>query len=49
MDQQQDQEEENTEMLETNIKQFIEAARHYFFGLIPAQPQLATIPVRSVR
>jgi hypothetical protein len=49
MDQQQDQEEENQMMLEMNIKQFIEAAREYFFGMLPAQPKLATIPVRTVR
>ncbi len=36
-------------MLDTNIRQFIEAARQYFFGMMPAQPQLATIPVRTVR
>lgn len=32
-----------------NIKQFIEAARQYFFELAPTQPALATIPVREVR
>lgn len=32
-----------------NIKQFIEVARQYLFGMMPAQPQLATIPVRAVR
>ena len=32
-----------------NIKQFIEAARHYLFELAPAQPVLATIPVRGNR
>ena len=43
------QAKENNEMLETNIRQFIEAARQYFFDMLPAQPQLATIPVRTVR
>lgn len=36
-------------MLEMNIRQFIEAARQYLFGMMPAQPQLATIPARTVR
>lgn len=34
-------------MIKMNIKQFIEAARQYLFGLAPAQPALATIPVRQ--
>ena len=32
-----------------NIKQFIEATRQYLFGMLPAQPALATIPVRAKR
>lgn len=36
-------------MNETNIRQFMEAARYYLLGLIPPQQQLATMPVRSVR
>ena len=41
------QEMEEDIMLETNIKAFIAAARHYLLGLVPppATPQLATIPV----
>jgi hypothetical protein len=49
MDQQQDPLEENRKMFETNIQQFINAARQYLFGLMPAQPVLATIPVRCSR
>jgi len=41
--------EEEQEMNEKNIRQFMEAARYYLLGLLPPQPQLATIPVRSVR
>lgn len=29
-----------------SIHEFIEAARQYLFGMAPAQPVLATIPVR---
>lgn len=36
-------------MNETNIRQFMEAARQYLLGFMSAQPQLATIPVRSAR
>lgn len=44
MDQQQDPQEENPEMLENNIKQFIAAARQHFFGLVsaPVQQNLST-------
>jgi hypothetical protein len=31
-------------MNETNIKQFIEAARHYLFGLMNADAALVTLP-----
>lgn len=37
-------------MNEMNIKEFMEAARLYLLGMMPApQAQLATIPVRQVR
>lgn len=37
-------------MNENNIRQFLEAARYYLLGLIPAQQQqLAALPVRSAR
>lgn len=36
-------------MITMNIKQFIEAARLYLFGLAPVQPALATLPVRQDR
>jgi len=44
MDQQQDPQEENPEMLDTNIKEFIAAARQHFFGLVngPAQQNLSS-------
>jgi hypothetical protein len=42
----QEAEKETTKM---NIKQFIEATRQYLFQLAPAQPALATIPVRKAR
>ena len=48
MDKLQDLVEEH-QMNETNIRQFLEAARQYLLGLMPAQPQLATIPVRTSR
>lgn len=41
--------EDDEEMIKMNIKQFIEATRQYLFGLAPAQPALATIPVRQDR
>jgi len=36
-------------MNETNIRQFLEAARWYLLGMIPPQPKLAPIYARSVR
>ncbi len=36
-------------MIELNIKQFIAAARQHLFGLLPAQPQLATIRIPQSR
>ncbi|MCE1238367.1 MAG: hypothetical protein LWW83_00370 [Azonexaceae bacterium] len=47
MEQQRAPEEEDREMIDINIKQFLEAARFYLLGLVPAQqPALAAIPVR---
>jgi hypothetical protein len=47
MDQQQSRQEENKEMTEMNIQQFMAIARFHLFGLLPVkQPALATIPVR---
>lgn len=48
MDKLQDLVEEH-EMNDKNIHQFLEAARQYLLGFMPAQPQLATIPVRTSR
>lgn len=36
-------------MITMNIKQFIEAARLYLFGLAPVQPAPAPLPVRQDR
>jgi hypothetical protein len=43
--------EENNEMTQNHLDQFIAAARQYLFGLNPAEPALATIPAvtRPVR
>ncbi len=41
--------EDDEEMINMNIKQFIEAARQYLFELAPAQPALATIAIHSDR
>lgn len=50
MEQQQSRQEELKELIEMNIKEFIEAARQHLFGLMPApQPALIPIPVRQVR
>lgn len=46
MDQQQDQEEEKTQMLDTNIKQFIAAARQHFFE--PAPAEKTDTPARTI-
>ena len=40
---------EEHQMNDTNIRQFLETARQYLLGFMPAQPQLATIPVRTSR
>ena len=51
IDKPQSQQEEFSNMLEMNIRQFMEAARQNLFGLLPVQPAFATIPamVRQVR
>lgn len=50
MEQQQSHQEEQLNVSEMNIKQFLESARQYLFGMIVVrQPVLATIPVRQVR
>lgn len=37
-------------MIEFNIHQFMQAARQYFFEMVPdIQPALATIPVKKLR
>ena len=49
MDQQQADQEEK-EMLEANIKQFIEATREYLLGFVPSQePALATVRICNER
>jgi hypothetical protein len=48
MDQQQDQEEEQSQMLDTNIKQFIEAARRHFSELMPDSAAETSIPARPL-
>jgi len=49
IDKQQSQQEENCNMIEMNIRQFMEAARQHLFGLLPAQPAFATIPATACR
>ena len=46
MDKLQDLVEEH-EMNDTNIRQFLEATRQYLLGMVPNQPQLVSIPVRT--
>ena len=41
--------EDDKEMINMNIKQFIEAARHYLFELAPAQPALVTVAIHQDR
>jgi len=42
--------EESKEMIEINIKEFMEVAHRYLFGLTPVrQPVLLATPVRQVR
>lgn len=48
--QDQSRKEEDQEMIDMNIKQFLATARAYLLGLIPTQqPALATIPLRRSR
>lgn len=48
MDQQHSRQEENKEMNEMNINEFMAIARYYLLGLLPVkQPTLATIPVQK--
>jgi hypothetical protein len=51
MEANQSHQEDNEEMINMNIKQFIEATRQYLFQLANPQAQqvLATIPVRTKR
>lgn len=50
MEQHQSHQEEQPKVNEMNIKQFLESARQYLFGMIVVrQPVLATIPVRQGR
>lgn len=44
MDQQQDQEKEQSQMLDTNIKQFIEATRRHFSELMADSTAETSIP-----
>ncbi len=41
--------EEDQMMSENSIKQFMETARHYLFGLMPSEPLLAAVPSRIDR
>ena len=41
--------EDDEEMINMNIKQFIEAARQYLFELAPAQPALVTVAIHQDR
>ncbi len=49
MEENQARQEDEKEMIKMNIKQFIEATRQYLFGMLPTQPVLATVPVRTKR
>ncbi|WP_428827232.1 hypothetical protein ACLIKD_03815 [Azonexus sp. IMCC34842] len=50
IEEQQAQQEEKQEMIEMTIKEFMDAARLYLFGMPPApQPVLARIPARPIR
>lgn len=47
---QQEADQEEQKMLEANIRQFIEATRQYFQGMLPAQqPALATVRICNPR
>jgi hypothetical protein len=47
MDQAATPSEKSTDMNETNVRQFLDAARQYLLGLMPAQPAPAIVPTRS--
>ncbi len=47
MEEIQTRQEDEKETIKMNIKQFIEATRQYLFPMMPAQPALASIPVRA--
>lgn len=50
MEAEQARQEENEEMIEMNINEFMQVARQYLFGLVPGtQPALAAIPLRQAR
>lgn len=50
MEIEQPQKENSKKMIEINIKEFLEVAHKYLFGLTPArQPALVAVPVRRVR
>jgi short-subunit dehydrogenase len=45
----QTRQEENEEMINMNIKQFIEATRQYLFDMAAAQPALVSNPLSGDR
>ena len=51
MENQQTLGQEEIEMIELNIKQFLAATRTYLLDLLPTHPhqQLAIVPIRKVR
>ena len=50
MEEQQAYKKDNKEMIDMNIKEFLNAAHQYLFGLMPAQqPALASIPLHQAR
>lgn len=49
MDKQPAEKKENPEMLDNNIRQFIDATRQYFFGMLPSQTQLAAPAAHTPR
>lgn len=50
MEEKQSHQEDHKEMSEMNINEFLQTARQYLFGLMPApQPVLARIPAHPER
>jgi hypothetical protein len=47
MDQAATSREESTDMNETNVRRFLDAARQYLLGLMPAQPAPAVAQMTS--